>query len=151
MNYAFDLTQNIAKQIFTLVAASPTFVYVVRCVVSFLPCWILHCDLWTCSLAGWKGLVFMTFLQFKVHYQKSQSKMLWVILCAYLLIAFLQKLKYVIRIVWNETLHTVLCHIFMNKCIFSYILYIKLSFFQKFYQSHFWSDFHKIFTIKIQI
>ena len=41
--------------------------------------------------------------------------------------------------------------VFMNKCLFSYILYIKLSFFQKFYQSHFWCDFHKIFTIKIQI
>jgi hypothetical protein len=34
MNYAFDLTQNIAKKIFMLVAARPTFVYVVRCVVS---------------------------------------------------------------------------------------------------------------------
>jgi hypothetical protein len=30
-------------------------------------------------------------VHFKVHYQKSQSKMIWVILCAYLLIGFLQK------------------------------------------------------------
>ena len=33
---------------------------------------------------------------------------------------------------------------------FSYILYIKLSFFQKFYQSHFWSDFHKISPLKFK-
>jgi hypothetical protein len=36
--------------------------------------------------------------------------------------------KYVIRIVWNETLHTVLCHIhvfvFMNKWHMSFFLYI---------------------------
>ena len=55
--------------------------------VWFLPCWILlntalrPLDLWFGSL-----------VHFKVHYQKSQSKMLWVILCAYLLIGFLQKL-----------------------------------------------------------
>jgi hypothetical protein len=70
------------KQIFTLVAARPTFVYVVRCVVStVLNTALRPLDLWF----GW-------FVHFKVHYQKSQSKMFWVILCAYLLIGFLQKL-----------------------------------------------------------
>jgi hypothetical protein len=76
-------TTNLAKfnrilqnQIFTLVAARLTFVYVVRCVVStVLNTALRPLDLWF----GW-------LVHFKVHYQKSQSKMFWVILCAYLLI-----------------------------------------------------------------
>jgi hypothetical protein len=67
-----------------LVAARPTFVYVVRCVVStVLNTALRPLDLWF----GW-------LIHFKVHYQKSQYKMFWVILhvCAYLLIGFLQKL-----------------------------------------------------------
>jgi hypothetical protein len=27
--------------------------------VWFLPCWILHCDLWTCGLAGWSILKYI--------------------------------------------------------------------------------------------
>jgi len=59
MNYAFDLTQNIAKtNIYTCCSLSNICIPMLFA-VWFLPCWILHCDLWTCGLAGWKGVVFM--------------------------------------------------------------------------------------------
>ena len=55
-----------------LVAARPTLKYVVRCVVStVLNTALRPRDLWF----GW-------LVHFKVHYQKSQCKMFWVILCA---------------------------------------------------------------------
>jgi hypothetical protein len=80
MNYAFDLTQNIAKtNIYTCCSSSNIciccslcgFYRVEYCIATSGLGWLVH---------------------FKVHYQKSQSKIFWVILCAYLLIAFLQKL-----------------------------------------------------------
>ena len=87
------------NQIFTLVAARPTFVYVVRCVVStVLNTALGPLDLWF----GW-------LVHFKVHYQKSQSKMFWVILCAYILIK-------------DEILLTLSCPIFSHILIAKHLL-----------------------------
>jgi hypothetical protein len=75
-----------------------------------------------------------TLKQLNIHFCNSFRKVL------YSWVNYINK-KYVIRIVWNETLHTVLCHIhvfvFMNKWHMSFFLYIfyKALFLQKFYQS----------------
>jgi hypothetical protein len=79
MNYAFDLTKNIAKtNIYTCCSSSNI------CICCSL-CGFYRVEY--CIAASGLGWLF----HFKVHFQKSQSKMFWVILCAYLLIAFLQK------------------------------------------------------------
>jgi hypothetical protein len=103
--------------IFTLVAARPTFVYVVRCVVSpVLNTALRPLDLWF----GW-------LVHFKVHYQISQSKMFWVILCAYLLIGFLQKLITSICSIQHGRNHTAnniyKCWTSCNKCKYLVLQY----------------------------
>jgi hypothetical protein len=79
--------------IFTLVAARPTFVYVVRCVVStVLNIALRPLDLWF----GW-------LVHFKVHYQKSQSKM-----CLPSFLSFLLQKKIhfftVVFVIFNQVL-----------------------------------------------
>lgn len=61
-----------------------------------------------------------TLKQLNINFCNSFRKVLTLM---YSWVNYINK-KYVIRIVWNETLRTVLCHI-------HFVIYVKLSFFQK--------------------